>query len=54
MAIDMNKMARPLAFHLSPWYKSIFSTQIIDRQDDKRKSFKIAGTIFKFINKGER
>lgn len=54
MAIETNKMAKPLAFHLTPRYKSIFFTQIIDKQEDKKKSFKIAGTIFKFINKGER
>jgi hypothetical protein len=54
MAFDTDKMSRPLAFHLTSRDKSIFLTQIIDKQDDKRNSFKIAGTIFKIINKGER
>jgi hypothetical protein len=54
MAFDNNKMAWCLASHLNTRDKSIFLTQIIDKQDDKRNSCKIAGTIFKFINKGER
>jgi hypothetical protein len=54
MAFDNDKMAKWLAFHLNSRDKSIFLTQIIASQSDKSHSFKIAGTIFKIINKGER
>jgi hypothetical protein len=54
MAIDNDKIARPLAFHLTSRDKSVFLTQTINKQDDRKNSFKIAGTIFKIINKGER
>jgi hypothetical protein len=54
MAFDNNKMAWCLASHLNTRDKSIFLTQIIDKQGEIRDLLKIAGTIFKIINKGER
>ena len=54
MEINTDIMARPLAFYLTSLHKSIFLIQIIDKQIDNKKTFKIAGTVFKIINKGER
>lgn len=54
MAFDNDKTAKCLAIQLKRWDKSVFLTQIIDKQNKDRNSFKIAKTIFKIINKGER
>jgi hypothetical protein len=54
MAIDTDKIARLLTFHLTARDNTIFLTQITHKQVNKKKSLNIAGTIFKFINKGER
>jgi hypothetical protein len=54
MAYDTDKMASWQAFQLDHRYKSIFLIPINGRTADKRPSFKIAETIFKIINKGER
>jgi hypothetical protein len=54
MVFDNDKTAKCLAFQLNKWDKSAFFTQIIDKQNKDRDSFKIAKIIFKIINKGER
>lgn len=54
MAFDNDKMATCLAFLLITRNKSIFLTQIIDKQGENRDSLKIANSFIKIINKGER
>ncbi len=54
MAYDTDKMASWLAFHLDHRYKFTFLIPINGKTADRRPSFKIAETIFKIINKGER
>jgi len=54
MVFDNDKLAECLAIQLNEWNKSVFLTQMIDKQNEDRDLFKIAETIFKIINKGER
>jgi hypothetical protein len=54
MVFENDKMEKCLASQLNRWDKSVFFIQIVDKQNEDRDSFKIAKTIFKIFNKGER
>jgi len=54
MVFDTDNMTSWQAFQLDHRYKSIFLIPINGKTADKRPMFKIAETIYKIINKGER